>query len=106
MDPTPGRFVMEKFDGKGDFSLWKYKLLGQLKIQGLSSVLREESKPTTETKDADGTELKDIKVDPKAAEKDVRVRNLPRTCLSQQRWECGRLWSRTLKLNPCQTGST
>ena len=82
MDPTPGRFIMEKFDGKGDFSFWKYKLLGQLEIQGLSSVLREEPEQTTEVKDGDSTELKEDKVDPKAAEKDVRVRNLLSTCLS------------------------
>lgn len=32
---------MEKFDGKGEFGLWKYKLLGQLEIHGLGSVLRD-----------------------------------------------------------------
>lgn len=41
MDPTRGRFQMDKFDGKGDFGMWKYKLLGQLEIQGLGSVLEE-----------------------------------------------------------------
>ena len=81
MDPTPGRFVMEKFDGKGDFSLWKYKLLGQLEIQGLASVLIEEPSTTIDTKSEDGTEVKEAKVDPKTAEKDVRVKNLLSTCL-------------------------
>ena len=43
IDPTRGRFKMDKFDGKGDFGMWKYKLLGQLEIQGLGSVLQEGS---------------------------------------------------------------
>lgn len=55
MDPTPGRLEMEKFNGKGNFGLWKYKLLGQLEIQGLGSVLRKESTSTSETKEEDGT---------------------------------------------------
>lgn len=40
MDPTPGKFEMEKFDGKGDFGLWKLKMIDQLEIQGLVSVLK------------------------------------------------------------------
>lgn len=63
MEPIPGKFEMQKFDGKGDFGLWKYKLLGQLEIQGLGSVLKEE---TTTTGD----------------EKEIRVKNLLGTCLS------------------------
>lgn len=82
MDPTPGRFEMEKFDSKGDFGLWKYKLLGQLEIQGLGSVLTEETTSTSEAKDEDGEEPRKVKVDPKAAEKDIRVKNLLGTCLS------------------------
>lgn len=81
MDPTPGKFQMDKFDGKGDFGLWKYKLLGQLEIQGLSSVLKEDSEPTSEDK-SDDLDVKEAKVDPKAAEKDIRVKNLLGTCLS------------------------
>ncbi|CAA7023983.1 unnamed protein product [Microthlaspi erraticum] len=42
MEPTLGRFEMEKFTGKEDFGMWKYKLLGQLEIQGLASVLDED----------------------------------------------------------------
>lgn len=81
MDPTPGKFQMNKFDGKGDFGLWKYKLLGQLEIQGLGSVLKEESETTSEEK-SDDSDVKEAKVDPKAAEKDIRVKNLLGTCLS------------------------
>lgn len=43
MEPTRGKFEIEKFDGKGDFGLWKFKMLAQLEIQGLLSVLQEES---------------------------------------------------------------
>lgn len=42
MDPTRGKFEIEKFDGKGDFGLWKFKMLAQLEIQGLLSALKEE----------------------------------------------------------------
>lgn len=41
MEPTLGRFEMEKFDGKGDFSMWKFKMMGQLEIQGLLAVVIE-----------------------------------------------------------------
>lgn len=47
IDPTPGKFEIEKFDGKGDFSLWKFKMLVQLEIQGLLSVLSDD--PTGST---------------------------------------------------------
>lgn len=81
MEPTQGKFEMEKFDGKGDFGLWKYKLLGQLEIQGLGSVLREEIGSVSGDQ-SDDTESKEVKVDPRAAEKDIRVKNLLGTCLS------------------------
>ncbi|CAA7059579.1 unnamed protein product [Microthlaspi erraticum] len=55
MEPTLGRFEMEKFTGKEDFGMWKYKLLGR------RSITKERSK--------------------KAAQ-DLRVRNLLGTCLS------------------------
>ena len=50
MDPTPGKFEMVKFEGKDDFGLLKYKLLGQLEIQGLGSVLKEEPMATSDEK--------------------------------------------------------
>lgn len=80
MDPTRGKFEIEKFDGKGDFGLWKFKMMGQLEIQGLLSVLQEE---TTSEDDAGKTEEGvEAKVDPKKAEKDLRVWSLFSTCLS------------------------
>uniref|UniRef100_A0A0D3DB40 Retrotransposon Copia-like N-terminal domain-containing protein n=1 Tax=Brassica oleracea var. oleracea TaxID=109376 RepID=A0A0D3DB40_BRAOL len=81
MDPTPGKFEMVKFEGRDDFGLWKYKLLGQLEIQGLGSVLKEEPMATSDEK-GDGSEVKDVKVDRKEAEKDIRVKNLLGMCLS------------------------
>lgn len=34
MEPVVGKFDVEKFDGKGDFGLWKYNMLCQLEILG------------------------------------------------------------------------
>ena len=39
MEPTLGRIEMEKFDGKGDFGMWKFKMMGQLENQGLLAVI-------------------------------------------------------------------
>ncbi|CAA7036546.1 unnamed protein product [Microthlaspi erraticum] len=80
MEPTLGRFEMEKFTGKEDFGMWKYKLLGQLEIQGLASVLDEDfSIESTSEKQEEGS---DPRKDPKKAAMDLRVRNLLGTCLS------------------------
>ena len=80
MEPTLGKFEMEKFDGKGDFGMWKYKMMGQLEIQGLLSVLKEDFTVLTESgKEVEGS---DAKVDQKKADKDLRVRSLLGTCLS------------------------
>lgn len=76
MDPTRGKFEIEKFDGKGDFGLWKFKMLAQLEIQGLLSVLKEEEEDASTSdggKKEDGTETKK---DLKRADKDLRVRSL------------------------------
>lgn len=64
MEPTKGRFEVEKFDGDGDFALWKHKVLAQFEILGLDSVLQPEE------------------VDPKRLDKDRRVRNLLSMSLS------------------------
>lgn len=80
MEPTLGKFEMERFDGKGDFGMWKYKMLGQLEIQGLLSVLQEEGSVQPPLKDGD--EAQEVKIDPKRAEKDLRFRSLLGTCLS------------------------
>lgn len=74
MDPTPGRFENEKFDGKGDFALWKFKMLVQLEIQGLLSVLEETgSSENDKAKLEEGTEEKK---DLKKAEKELSIRSL------------------------------
>lgn len=43
LEPTKGRFEVEKFDGQGDFGIWKHKMLCTLEILGLDSVLEEET---------------------------------------------------------------
>lgn len=80
MDPTRGKFEIEKFDGKGDFGLWKFKMLAQLEIQGLLTVLHE-VEPSESDKDKQ-EEGKEVKKDLRKAEKDLRVRSLFSTCLS------------------------
>ncbi|KAF8093426.1 hypothetical protein N665_0383s0054 [Sinapis alba] len=72
MEATSGKFEVEKFDGKGDFCLWKYKMLCQLEIVGLGSVLKEKA-PST---DVEGEEEKDIKPDPREQDKELRTKNL------------------------------
>lgn len=78
-------FELERFDEKGDFRMWKYKILTQLEIQGLSSVLQEEvSEKSSDVKDEeekDEKEEKEVNVDPRKADKDLRVRSLLGTCL-------------------------
>lgn len=80
MDPTRGKFEIEKFDGKGDFGLWKFKMQAQLEIQGLLSVLEETA--SSETDKGKQEEDIDVKKDLKKAEKDLRVRSLLSICLS------------------------
>lgn len=49
MEQNIGKFNMAKFNGKGDFGLWKYKMINQLELLGLDSCLQEE--PSTYTSD-------------------------------------------------------
>lgn len=82
MEPTKGRFEVEKFDGQGDFGIWKHKMLCALEILGLDSVLEE-------VKTVDGGDEKvepttDVKPDPLKAQKDKRVRSLIQMSLSDQ----------------------
>lgn len=58
-----GRFDMDKFTGKEDFGMWKYKLLGQLEIQGFASVLDEDFSIYTKAEKQEQGDLprKDIK---------------------------------------------
>ena len=78
MEATSKKFEVEKFDGKGDFGLWKYKMLCQLEIVGLGSVLKEKT-PSTEV---EGEEQKDTKPDPKKQDRELRTNNLISMCLS------------------------
>ena len=41
MESMSGKFKVEIFDGKGDFGLWKYKMLMQLELLGLDSTIQE-----------------------------------------------------------------
>lgn len=76
MEPTRGKFEIAKFDGKGDFGLWKFMMLAQLEIQGLLSVLEEETPTTSDLgKQVDGD---DVMFDKKRSEKDLRVKSLLR----------------------------
>ena len=75
------RFEMEKFDGKGDFGMWKFKMLMQLELHGLRKVLQDESGKVSSLKDDDDSKLRAKEdPDPKAKEKDTRAMNL--ICLS------------------------
>ncbi|CAA7028143.1 unnamed protein product [Microthlaspi erraticum] len=80
MEPTLGRFEMEKFTGKEDFGMWKYKLLGQLEIQGLASSLMKISRSTLNLRKQE--EGASPRKDTKKAAQDLRMRNLLGTCLS------------------------
>lgn len=82
MDPTREKFEIEKFDGKGDFGLWKFKMLAQLEIQGLLSVLKEKTTSTPDGHKSEEEDEADDKKDIKKAEKDLRVRSLLSVCLS------------------------
>ncbi|KAL0733932.1 hypothetical protein Bca4012_010142 [Brassica carinata] len=79
METTLKKFEVEKFDGKGNFGLWKYKMLCQLEIFGLGSVLKEK---TPSTDDEGDEEQKEAKPDPKEQDKELRTKNLITMCLS------------------------
>ena len=71
------KFEMEKFDGKGDFGMWKFKMLMQLELQGLGKVLQGEScEGSSEKDDVDSKVQTREEPDPKPKEKDTRARNL------------------------------
>ncbi|KAJ4885668.1 Retrovirus-related Pol polyprotein from transposon TNT 1-94 [Raphanus sativus] len=63
MESIPGKFKfeIERFDGKGDFGLWKYKMIMQLELLGLDSTIQEVSETTSET----DTEKDEVKLDVK-----------------------------------------
>ncbi|KAF8077516.1 hypothetical protein N665_1031s0006 [Sinapis alba] len=81
MQPTQIKIDVEKFDGKGDFGMWKFKMLMQLENSGLDSVLTEDSTSSSSGKD----KLKDDDIEPKPVispgeltekEKDKRAKNM------------------------------
>lgn len=86
MEPTQGRFKVEKFYGSGDFGIWKHKMLCALEILGLDSVLegKAESGDASEKIESDAEEKVEEKVDPTKAMKDKRVRSLIQMSLSDQ----------------------
>lgn len=75
IEPTKGRFEVDKFDGEGDFALWKHKMLAQLEILGFLSVLQTPPREVTDEEGVEGTE-EVTKQDSKWLEKDRRVRSL------------------------------
>lgn len=78
MEPIKGKFDVEKFDGNGDFGLWKYKMLCQFEILVLDKCLIE-SKPEASETDTDGKGV-EVKPEPLSEEKDRRCKNL--ICMS------------------------
>lgn len=82
MEHTQSRLDVEKFDGKGDFGLWKHKVLCQLELMGLESVLEEVETSQSEPDKQD--EGQQPGKGPKFVEKDKRVKNLIKMCLSDQ----------------------
>ena len=72
-----GKFKVERFDGKGDFGLWKYKMLMQLELLGLDSMIQEVTVTSSETDKEKDEELPEVKVDPL---KDKKAKNL--ICMS------------------------
>lgn len=58
---------MEKFDGSGDFGMWKFKMLMQLELQDLGHILNKEA--DSSKKESDGDSDQDVKKDPSAKEK-------------------------------------
>ncbi|KAF8085854.1 hypothetical protein N665_0644s0006 [Sinapis alba] len=82
MEPTQGRFEVEKFGGQRDFGIWKHKMLCALEIMGLDSVLEEE--PKSEDGVDKSEPSNEAKTDPKKAQKDKRVMSLIHMSLSDQ----------------------
>ena len=82
MEPTQGRVKVEKFDGSGDFGIWKHKMLCAPDILGLDSVLEENTESADEGEKVEPST--EAKVDPMKSMKDKRVRSLIQMSLSDQ----------------------
>ncbi|KAL0696633.1 hypothetical protein Bca4012_063813 [Brassica carinata] len=50
------RIEVERFDGKGDFSLWKKRMLAHLSVLGLKDVLEESESPSASARKKDEDE--------------------------------------------------
>lgn len=50
------RIEVERFDGKGDFSLWKKRMLAHLSVLGLKDVLEESESPSVSARKKDEDE--------------------------------------------------
>ena len=50
------RIEVERFDGKGDFSLWKKRMLAHLFVLGLKDVLEESTSPSASVMSKDEDE--------------------------------------------------
>ena len=61
MESMSGKFKVEIFDGKGDFGLWKYKMLMQLELLGLDSTIQEVTVTLSDTDTEKGKELQKSK---------------------------------------------
>lgn len=75
-----GKLDVDKFDGKGDFGLWKHKVMCQLELLELEVVLEDHSAESS--KSDDKGEAVEKKVDPKWDQKDRKVKNLLKMSLS------------------------
>lgn len=59
---TSARIEVEKFDGRGDYTMWKEKLMAHLDIMGLSVALKEEDETTAKVSDPKEGDEEDEKV--------------------------------------------
>lgn len=75
MEPSHGRFEVEKFDGKKDFGLSKRKILTWLEVFGLNEVLERDSKETMEYTIKEDNEI-DLKLNTTKDEKDGSIKDL------------------------------
>ncbi|KAF8046666.1 hypothetical protein N665_3537s0001 [Sinapis alba] len=77
MESVHASFEIEKFDGSGDFGMWKFKIRKQFELQGLGNILNKDViKDAKEDGDSSTKTDVDVKKDRLAKEKDTRARNL------------------------------
>lgn len=71
---TSARIEVEKFDGRGDYTMWKEKLMAHLDILGLSAALKEEeeTQPAVSVPKATEEDSKEVKEKREALEEKQR----------------------------------